>query len=642
MYEKDFFFQALIYLVAAVFTVPLAKKLGLGSVLGYLFAGVLIGPFIFNLVGPDSTSVMHFAEFGVVLMLFIIGLELEPKILWKMRRSVFGLGSAQVLFTTLAIAGIALILKFKLSSAIAFGLILSLSSTAIVLQTLNEKGLIKNKAGRMAFSVLLFQDMSVIPIIALIPLLATLGVEDIVSVSSEPLHGQSSAISHFPAWLQIIIIVGVISLIVVIGKFIAHYIFRLIAETGLREVFTATSLLLVIGTALAMDKIGLSPALGTFLAGVVLADSEYRHELEITIEPFKGILLGLFFISVGASINFQILFNNPAMVISFVLLLIVIKFIVLYLLSKSIRLNKGQGLMFAFSLAQASEFAFVLISFSSQNGLFDNQTSGMLLIIVTLSMVISPLLLILNEKLISPFISGKQNKEESDIPDETDSQIIIAGFGRFGLTVGRLLIANNFKVTLIDSNPSNIELLRRYGFKLFYGDVTRPPVLEKAGIHNARILILSMAEYDDALKVAEFVKKNYPEVKILARAKDIFHVFEFFRLGIKTVQQENFNSAAELGAKALSELGFTKFQAYRAARTFKHHEEEILQELYKHWQEDESHFIQETRRLSQEIKETLDAEKNFSIHESDCAWDADSLRKEALEKSSQEDTGFEI
>jgi len=633
MYGQEFFFDALIYLIAAVVTVPLSKKLGFGSVLGYLLAGVLIGPFILNLVGPESTTVMHFAEFGVVLMLFLIGLELEPSKLWKLRHSIFGLGAMQVLFTTIAIAAVALLLKFRFNIAIAFGLILSLSSTAIVLQTLAEKGLLKSRAGQSAFSVLLFQDISVIPFLAVIPLLASLNPGDF-SMPAVESHGTTSAVSSMPAWLQIILIVGVIAVIIIGGRFIARHIFRFIAETGLREVFTATSLLLVIAIALAMEKVGLSPALGTFVAGVVLADSEYRHELEITIEPFKGLLLGLFFISVGASINFQILFADPVKVIGFVLLLITLKLMVLYPLGKFFRLGKGQGLLFAFSLAQASEFGFVLISFSSQNNLFSPETTGLLLIIVTLSMVVSPLLLIFHDRLVKPFVDKRENKAGFDQLEDTGNDIIVAGFGRFGLTIGRILLANNFNVTLIDSNPANIELLRKYGFKLYYGDITRPQILESAGIENAKVLILSMAEYDQAVKVAEYVRKNYPNIQILARAKDIFHAFEFLKLDVKAIQQETFNSAVELGAQALVALGFTKYQAYRAARTFKHHEEEVINELFKHWRKDENRFIRETRRLSEEIKETLDAEKNYSIHDSDCAWDVDSIREEANKNKS--------
>ena len=631
MYNQDFFFQALIYLLAAVVSVPLAKKLGLGSVLGYLFAGILIGPFVFGLVGTEADKVMHFAEFGVVLMLFVIGLELQPSLLWKMRKSIFGLGGLQVLFTTIVIAGVALALNFQFNQSVSIGLILALSSTAIVIQTLTEKGLLKNVAGRSAFAVLLFQDISVVPILALIPLLAALnGNFTIADSELKELTGVASQ----PGWLQLLIIVAVISFIVLIGRFIARHIFRLVAETGLHEVFTALALLLVIGIALAMEKIGLSPALGTFIAGVVLADNEYRHELETTIDPFKGLLLGLFFISVGASINFQLLIENPFRIIGFVVLLIFLKFIVLLALGRIFRLRKGFEFLFAFLLAQSSEFSFVLISFSKQNQLFDERTASLLLLVATLSMTLSPLLLIFNDKAITPILARWQNRQEFDEVEESENPVIIAGFGRFGLVIGRLLLANNFKVTIIDSNPSNVEILRKFGFKLYYGDVTRPQVLEKAGVGNAQMLILSMAEYDDALKVAHYARNKYPNLKILARAKDIYHAFEFFKLDVKTVQREMFNSAAELGAKALSNLGFTKYEAYRAARTFTHHDEQVLMELYEHWLEDESRFIEETRRFSEQLFEVLQAEKNYSVHETDCAWDVSSIREEAASQSS--------
>lgn len=635
MYNQDFFFQALIYLAAAVVSVPLAKKLGLGSVLGYLLAGIIIGPFILGLVGNESDEVMHFAEFGVVLMLFIIGLELQPSLLWKMRKSIFGLGGLQVLITALLIALFALIFNFKINRAVAIGLILALSSTAIVLQTLTEKGLLKNIAGRSAFSVLLFQDMAVVPILAFLPVLAAMGVAPGLETSE---IAKSTGVSNMPGWLQLLIIVGVISAIIFAGRFIARYMFRLVAETGLHEVFTALALLMVIGIALAMDKIGLSPALGTFIAGVVLADNEYRHELETTIDPFKGLLLGLFFISVGASINFTLLIDTPFKIIGFVFLLIILKFAVLLVLGRFFRLRKGYEFLFAFLLAQASEFSFVLISFSKQSKLFDEYTAGLMLLVVTLSMAVSPLLLIFNDKAISPILARWQNKLEYDEIQEQENPVIIAGFGRFGLIIGRILIANGFDVTIIDSNPTNIEILRKYGFKLYFGDVTRPQVLEKAGIKNARMVILSMAEYDDALKVAKFTREKYPDVEVLSRSKDIFQVFEFFKLNVYDVQREMFHSAAELGITALKKLGFNRYEAYRAVRTFKHHEEQVMEELYQHWLEDHSKFIAETRRFSEQLSETLQAEKDYSIHDSDCAWDVNSLRDEALSAKGKNNT----
>jgi monovalent cation:proton antiporter-2 (CPA2) family protein len=625
MHYQDFFFQAFIFLVAAVITVPIIKKLGLGSVIGYLLAGIIIGPSVLGLVGYDADKVMHFAEFGVVLMLFVIGLELQPSLLWSMRRNIFGLGGLQVLITTIVIAALALLFNFKINRAIAIGLILALSSTAIVLQTLTEKGMLQNPAGRSAFSVLLFQDIAVVPILAIIPVLAALNGN--MRLESSELN-QLTPMASLPGWMQLLVLIAVVSLIVLIGRFIARHLFRLVAETGMHEVFTAMALLLVTGIALAMSKIGLSPALGTFLAGVVLADNEYRHELETTINPFKGLLLGLFFISVGASINFMLLIEEPIVVLGFLALLIIVKFIILFILGRFFRLRKGYDFLFAFLLAQSSEFAFVLISFSEQNKLLDQRTSGLLLLMVALSMAISPLLLIFNEKAISPILTRRQNKIEYDEMEPSDNPVIIAGFGRFGLVIGRVLIANKIKVTIIDHNPANIEVLRKFGFKLYYGDVTRPQVIEQAGIKHAKLVILSMAEYDEALKVADYLKKNYPRVKILARAKDIYHAFEFFKRNVNTVQQEVFDSAAELGEKALVHLGFSKYEAYRSVRTFKHHEKEVLHDLYALWKEDDKKFIQEARRFSEQLSEILQTEKDYLIHETDYAWNANSIREE--------------
>ncbi len=627
MHNQDFFFQAFIYLAAAVIMVPVTKKLGFGSIIGYLLAGIIIGPSVLKLVGFEAGEVMHFAEFGVTLMLFVIGLELKPSLLWKMRRSIFGLGGLQVLITSVVIAILAMVFNFQINRAVAIGLILALSSTAIVLQTLTEKGILQNPSGRTAFSVLLFQDISVVPILAIIPVLAALN-GNIDIAGSE--FGKLTLFAGLHGWMQLLVIIITISVIILAGRFAARHIFRLIAETGMHEIFTALALLLVIGIVLGMEKIGLSPALGTFLAGVVLADNEYRHELETTINPFKSLLLGLFFISVGANINFNILVQDPLVILSFVFLLILVKFVILFFLGRIFRLRKGYDFLFAFLLAQSSEFAFVLISFSEQYQLLDDKTAEILLLMVALSMAISPLLLIFNEKALSPILTRRENKADYDFVETSDNPIIMAGFGRFGLVIGRLLLANNYKVTIIDSNPTNVEVLRKFGFKLYYGDVTRPQVIEQAGIKNAKLVILSMAEYDEALKVADYLKKNYPQVKILARAKDIYHAFEFFRRNVNTVQQEVFDSAAELGQKALVHLGFSNYEAYRAVRTFKHHEKQVLLDLYSLWKEDENRFIQETRRFSEQLSETLQAEKNYMIHETDYAWDSNSAQDEIL------------
>jgi monovalent cation:proton antiporter-2 (CPA2) family protein len=621
----DFFLQSLIYLFAAVITVPLAKKLGLGSVLGYLMAGVIIGPYVLGWTGPDSQKIMHFAEFGVVLMLFLVGLEMQPSLLWKTRHSIFGMGGVQVLLTTFILAVVGILIGYPLYQAIAAGLILSLSSTAIVLQTLTEKGLHKNSGGRSALSVLLFQDLAVIPILALLPLLAVFG--GVPQPESTPLSEPGGFASLPGLWQLLFIFTGGFAVIIA-GRFIARHIFRFVAGSGMREVFTASALLMVIGSAYFTAKIGLSPALGTFIAGVVLAENEYRHELEITIEPFKGLLLGLFFISVGAGINFELFFSHPLRISFLVAVLVTFKFIALVATGKLFGLKHGRHILFGLSLAQASEFGFVLVSYSDKIRIFDPETSSMILIVIILSMALTPLLLIINEKMVRPYYVRRRNKE---VPDKITAtgNIIIAGFGRFGLVLGRLLMANGFKVTILDSNPANVEILRKYGFKLFYGDVTRPDMLESAGVKDAKLLVLTMAEYDEALKIAAYLKKTYPNLRIAARARDTIHEFEFYKLGVKMVQREMFNSAVELGSRSLHYLGFSRYQAYRAALIFKHHENDIMQELYEHWLEGETRYIEETRRFSEELTEILKTERDFSIHDTDEAWDVTSVRKEA-------------
>ncbi|MBI9066847.1 MAG: cation:proton antiporter [Salinivirgaceae bacterium] len=625
MHQQDFFYQAVIYLLAAVVSVALAKRLGLGSVLGYLLAGIVIGPFVFGLVGSEDSSVMHFAEFGVVMMLFLIGLELRPSLLWKMRKSIFGLGGLQVLLTTLIIAAIALGFKSSFKESLAIGLVVALSSTAIVLQTLTEKGLIKNEGGKASFSVLLFQDIAVIPILALIPLLAPNGIE---VANDHATHG----IAALPGWQQVLIIIAVVAGIIFIGRFLARYIFRVIASSGMREIFTASALLLVISTAIAMDMVGLSPALGTFLAGVVLADNEYRHELESGIEPFKGLLLGLFFISVGASINFNILFENPVSILVFLVILVAVKFTVLYGLGKAFGLKKGNGLLFSFALAQGGEFAFVLISFSSQNKVLSDELSGVLLIVVALSMLITPFLLIINEKFIQPRILFNANKEEdADEIEDSENQVIIAGFGRFGLAIGRFLKANGIHTTVLDNNSANIEMLRKFGFKVYYGDATRHDLLLSAGIKNAKILIIAIDNEEEILKLIDYVKDKYPHVKILSRSKGLRHTFELKKRNVFAERRETYDASIELATTAMHELGYSKYQAYSSARTFKKHDELVLEELYQLWGKDEQKYISEAKRFSEQLRNLLLSEEENFYEGVDSAWDVQTLRDEVLE-----------
>jgi len=628
MHGQDVFIQVVIYLSAAVISVPIAKRLGFGSVLGYLLAGIIIGPFVLKLVGAEGDDVMHFAEFGVVLMLFLIGLELKPFLLWKMRRSIFGLGGLQVLGTTVVIAAVAMLFKQNLLQGIAIGLILALSSTAIVLQSLAEKGQLKNEAGQGSFSVLLFQDIAVIPILAILPLMANqVDLGNLVSLEA----AHETGVAALPGWQQLLIILGVVAVIIIGGRYLARFVFRFIASTGLREIFTAFALLLVIGIAVGMNAVGLSPALGTFLAGVVLADSEYRHELESDIEPFKGLLLGLFFIAVGSSINFSLLLERPGIIIGLLGLLIVVKFSILFGLGRIFKLRSGQDWLFSFSLAQAGEFAFVLISFSTQNAILSPEVSGILLIVVALSMLVTPLLLIINERLVQPAFSKSENEKEADEIDESDHPVIIAGFGRFGVVLGRFLRACGIQATILDNNPNNIQVLRKFGFKVYYGDASRPDLLEAAGAAEAKVMIIAVDEREKISGMVEFVRRKYPQLKIFTRAVDVSHSFELIDHGVAGLRRDTYDSSIALGVQALSELGFKKYQAERSARAFKYHDEEVMTELQKLWKGDKKKYFTEARKFSEQLENILLTEQEQSIHESDSAWDVTTLREEVLD-----------
>ncbi|MFA9408773.1 MAG: glutathione-regulated potassium-efflux system protein KefC [Candidatus Dadabacteria bacterium] len=614
----SFLFQAFIYLLAAVISVPIAKRLGLGSVLGYLFAGIIIGPFVFRFVGMESESILHFAEFGVVMMLFLIGLELRPELLWRLRGPILGLGGLQVGVTTAAIFLIGYFFGFTWKISLAIGLTLALSSTAIVLQTLNEKGLIKTEAGQSSFSVLLFQDIAVIPILAILPLLAA-PMLGFTGNTPEQISHDGLSIESLPGWQEAIIVVLVIATIIVVGRFLVRYVFRFIAETRIREIFTAFALLLVIGIALSMQFIGLSAALGTFLAGVVLADSEYRHELETDIEPFKGLLLGLFFISVGASIDFNLFLQNPYFILGLVAGLIVIKLIILFILGAGFKMSRSQNFLFAFSLAQGGEFAFVLFSFATQNSVIPIPIADTLILVVALSMALTPILMIFNEKLLQPRFSTLDQRPESDTIDEKNP-VIIAGFGRFGQIIGRLLHANNIGTTVLDYKPSQIEMVRRFGYKVFYGDASRVALLHSAGAQEAKLFILAIDDKEKALEIAETIKKHFPNLQIIARSFDRRHSYELMNLGVKVIQRETFNSALELGASALKLLGFHNYQAHRAALTFKHHDEKSLVELHEHWGDDEA-FLLQTRLKNQDLLELLSSDEEEKEESMDHSWE---------------------
>jgi monovalent cation:proton antiporter-2 (CPA2) family protein len=623
MHGGDFFFQALVYLTAAVVSVPIAKRLGLGSVLGYLLAGIAIGPFALGLVGEEGQDVLHFAEFGVVLMLFLIGLELEPSRVWRMRAPILGLGGLQVGVTTAVLMAVALSFGLEWRTAMAVGVILALSSTAIVLQTLSEKRLLSTHGGQSSFSVLLFQDIAVIPILAVLPLLAA-------AEASGHLAGEehdTTWVAGLPGWAETLVVLAAVLAIVLAGRFLLQPAFRAIAKTGMRELFTAAALLLVIATAILMTKVGVSPALGTFLAGVVLARSEYRHELESNIEPFKGLLLGLFFISIGAAIDFGLIGERPGQIIGLVTMLIAIKFAVLLLLGRVFKLSLDQNLMFAFSLAQSGEFAFVLLSFGVRYEVVGQDLAAMLIAVVALTMAMTPILMLVNERLVQPRFGTREvgGREADEIDQRCD--VIIAGFGSFGAVVGRLLRANGVGTTVLDLDSDRVDLLRKLGFKVFYGDASRLDLLHAAGADEARLLVLALDDVEKKREMAKTVRKNFPRLTLLARAGSRTEAYELMDIGVDHVFRDKLESSLKLGEQALRLLGFRGHHAHRAAQTFRRHDEQALQDLAV-MRHDRSLYLSAARQRIEDLEELLRGDLAETDEMRDVGWDPESLRKE--------------
>ena len=619
MHHDSFFFQALVYLTAAVVSVPIAKRIGLGSVLGYLIAGVIIGPAVLGLIGEGGQDIMHFAEFGVVMMLFVIGLELEPSLLWKMRTSILGLGGMQVLVTSVLVAVAAVIIGVPWQASIALGLTLSLSSTAIVLQTMNEKGLMKTVSGQSSFAVLLFQDIAVIPMLAIFPLLAT----QVVSSSDD----HSTLVGSLPGWAQTLAVLAAVALIVIGGKYLMRPIFRFIAQTRLVEIFTAAALLLVIAIAVLMTQVGLSPALGTFLAGVVLENSEYRHELISDIEPFKGLLLGLFFISVGASINFNLILESPLLIAGLVIALMVVKGLVLFSLGKFFKIGIDQNLIFSVSLAQSGEFAFVLFSFAAQSSIIDTNIINVMVAVVALSMAMTPIVIVINEKLILPRFGTKEKDERESDTIEEENPVIIAGFDKFGNIVGRLLKANGIGTTVLDFDSSRVEILRKLGLKVYYGDASRHDLLHTAGAEKAKLIIIAFDNAEKNIALVETVKKHFPHLKILVRAIDRPDAYELLNTGINEVYRETIDVSLRMGIDAMRMLGIRAHRAHRAAKTFLKHDENALRELSE-MRGDRKEYLSAARQYIAELEELIQSDDADPELERDAGWDVDSLREE--------------
>ncbi len=586
----SFMHQALVFLAAAVVAVPLFKKLGLGSVLGYLTAGAVIGPWGAKLV-TDVENILHVSELGVVLLLFVIGLELRPSRLWELRRSVFGMGGAQVLLTGALLSGVGLALGLRPGPAIIAGFGLSLSSTAFALQLLAERNQLTTGYGRLAFGILLFQDLAVIPLLALLPML-----------------GDGGGAPTSPTWFTCAKVAGVLVGVVVAGRYLMRPVFRAVASVHSQELFTATALLVVVGTAALVSAVGLSMALGAFLAGVLLAESEYRHELEADIEPFKGLLLGLFFIAVGMSVSLGLIVERPFLVGGLVLALVVLKGAVLYGLGRFSLKQDEPALSLGVVISQGGEFAFVLFSLAVSFHVMDRALADLLVVVVGLSMATTPLLYVVHERWVRPRFAKKAEAREYDVAPEEDNPVIIYGFGRVGQMVGRLLRVKRVGFTAIDASPEHIDFMKRFGSKIFYGDASRLDLLRAARADKAKVFVLAIDDIEASVRTAQAVKEHFPHLTIFARARNRVHAYRLLDLGIQRVMRETFAGSLEMGQDVLMNLGLTYSESHRALERLRDHDEELLRETAK-FHKDEAKLVEMAAKARKELESLFEQDE---------------------------------
>ena len=592
----SFLHQALVFLAAAVVAVPLFKRLGLGSVLGYLTAGAVIGPWGAKLV-TDVENILHVSELGVVLLLFVIGLELRPSRLWELRRSVFGMGGAQVLLTGALLSGVALVLGLTPGAAIIAGFGLSLSSTAFALQLLAERNQLTTGYGRLAFGILLLQDLAVIPLLAVLPLL-----------------GDGGAASPEPGWLTGLKVMGVLVGVVLAGRYLMRPAFRAVASFHSQELFTATALLVVAGTASLVSAVGLSMALGAFLAGVLLAESEYRHELEADIEPFKGLLLGLFFIAVGMSVSLGLIVEKPLLIGGLVVGLVLLKGAVLYGLGRFSLKQDEPALSLGVVISQGGEFAFVLFSLAVSFRVMDRALADLLVVVVGLSMATTPLLYAVHERWVRPRFQKKAEARAFDVAPEEDTPVIIAGFGRVGQMVGRLLRVKRIGFTAIDASPEHIDFMKRFGSKIFYGDASRLDLLRAARADKAKVFVLAIDDIEASLRTAQVVKEHFPHLTLFARARNRVHAYRLLDMGIRRVTRETFAGSLEMGEEVLQAMGLTYSESHRALERLRDHDEELLRETAQYYK-DEAKLVEMAAKARKELEslfEQDDAEQKKS------------------------------
>ena len=591
----------LLFLFAAVVAVPVAQRLGIGAVLGYLLAGIAIGPWGLGFI-RDVDEILHFSELGVVFLMFIIGLELNPGKLWALRRQIFGVGAGQVILTALVLGGLLYLTKFSWQAAVIGGIGLAMSSTAMALQLMRDKGMTRNEGGQLGFAVLLFQDIAVIPALALIPILG----------------GGSEGSNN---WEMIGIKVLAFGGMLIGGRYLLRPIFRLIVASGVREVFTAAALLVVLGSALFMDTLGFSMALGTFIAGILLAESEYQHELEIAIEPFKGLLLGLFFISVGMALNLGVLYTHILLVLAGVIILVTVKGAVLYGLSRVFGLRTSVRLQFSAVLSQGGEFAFVLFSAAGAQKVISSSQLSLLLVVVTLSMMTTPLLMQWVDRiLVRRYNDGEESDEKHFVQDD-EPQVIIVGFGRFGQVIGRLLMANKMRITVLERDISAVGLMRTYGYKVYYGDATELELLRASGAEKAKSIVITCDEPEDTMTIVHLCQQHFPHLNILARARGRVEAHELLQAGVAHFSRETFSSALELGKKALVTLGMHPHSAYRAQQHFRRLDMRMLRELVPQNRGDVAQIsrVKEARR---ELEDIFQSEMHNERRQLD-GWDDD-------------------
>lgn len=590
-----------VYLCAAVIVVTLSKRLGFGSVLGYLIAGTLLGPYVLGFVA-DPESILHFAEFGVVIMLFLIGLELKPHKLWSLRRAIVGIGGMQVTLSAAAITACVLAAGPGWRESLLIGLALALSSTAIVLQTLEERGILDSGVGQNTFSVLLFQDIAVIPILALLPALAAPDAA-LTHASS----GHTSLLDGLPEYLAGLVTLLVVAGIVLIGRFLLRPVFRLVADANVPELFTGFVLLIVVSVTLTMISIGLSPALGAFIAGVVLAESEFRHEIEADLNPFKGLLMGLFFLSVGAGINYPLLGDKPLLIAGCVVALMGIKFLVLKLVASLFGFSPTERTLFGISLSQGGEFAFVIAAAGLAVGALSSANAELLNLVVAISMVGTTLLFMAFDRFKR---TAPGSDDDFDTPPFTPlGGVIIAGYGRFGQIIGRLLASQDIPVTILDSSPGQVDLVRRFGNNVFYGDASRHSLLEQAGARQARLLVIAVDDPAKSLEIVDVAQRHFPALKIVCRAIDRNHAYQLMARDVFAIRRETFHSALKLGEDALRALGENQDAAERLARVFGEHDQQSFEQLAELWGDDKRYGIAVNQNL-EALRKVLESDRD--------------------------------